>query len=143
VINPNYFSDPLDIKVMVDAIKLSISLGESKFFRQFGAKFYDVPLEFCKQFTPYSDAYWECAVRYNTFPYLHDVGTCKMGPASDPESVVDSRLRVHGVTGLRVADASIMPSLVTGGTNAPCIMIGEKAADMIKQDWGLSDILPL
>jgi choline dehydrogenase len=68
---------------------------------------------------------------------LHPVGSCAMGSASDPMAVVDARLRVHGLEGLRIADAAIMPRIVGGNTNAACIMIGEKAADLIKQDNGL------
>jgi choline dehydrogenase len=68
-------------------------------------------------------------VRKNAETTYHPVGTCKMG--SDTMAVVDSELRVHGIAGLRVADASVMPTLTSGNTNAPTIMIGEKCAEML------------
>jgi choline dehydrogenase len=69
-------------------------------------------------------------IRNNAETTYHPVGTCKMG--SDPMAVVDRELHVHGIDGLRVADASIMPTLTSGNTNAPSIMIGEKCAEMVQ-----------
>ena len=71
----------------------------------------------------------------------HYIGSCKMGSKTDPMAVVDASLRVHGIHGLRVIDASIMPTLVGGNTNAPSIMVGEKGADIVISDWKkVSDI---
>ena len=72
---------------------------------------------------------WVKAAAETTY---HPVGTCKMG--QDPMAVVDERLRVHGISGLRIADASIMPTLTSGNTNAPSIMIGEKVSDLVLED---------
>ena len=75
---------------------------------------------------------WLDFARHTGQTTYHVVGTCKMG--SDPMAVVDDRLRVHGIAGLRFIDASIMPTLPSGNTNAPTIMVAEKGADMLKQD---------
>ncbi len=81
-----------------------------------------------------TDGDWEEFLRRESVTVFHPVGTCKMG--SDPMAVVDSSLRVHGVAKLRVVDASIMPHLVGGNTNAPTMMIGERGADLILANKG-------
>ena len=135
IINPNYFDHPLDMQRMISAINFSLSLGNSGEFAKFGAKFYDRPLDQCRYFPMYSDQYWECAVRHFTYPLYHDCCTAPMGPRDSRDSVVDSQLRVHQVQGLRVADASVMPEIISSNTNAACVMIGEKAADLIRSFW--------
>nr|KAG5712312.1 hypothetical protein BaRGS_023891 [Batillaria attramentaria] len=97
-----------------------------------GAEVADPPSKLCGQFQYDTDDYWECMIRRNMLTIYHPVGTCKMGPVTDNTTVVDPQLRVKGLTGLRVADASIMPAIPSGNTNAPVIMVAEKAADIIK-----------
>jgi choline dehydrogenase len=83
-----------------------------------------------------TDAQIEAAIRERAATLYHPTSTCRMG--ADPMSVVDDQLRVHGVAGLRVADASVMPRVPRGNTNAPSIMIGEKAADLIRDRAGVA-----
>ncbi|ETN59863.1 glucose dehydrogenase [Anopheles darlingi] len=135
VIEANYFADPYDLEVSVRAIRKSIELAEMNGLRRFDARLMRSRMPGCERYTFDSDDYWKCFTRHATFTIYHHVGTCKMGPRRDPTAVVDARLRVHGVKGLRVIDASIMPNVPAGHTNAPTIMIGEKGADMIKEDW--------
>jgi choline dehydrogenase len=79
-----------------------------------------------------TDAEIVAHLRQNVEHRHHPLGTCRMGPAGDVDAVVDAQLRVHGIENLRVADASVMPDDPSGNTNVPTIMIGEKAADLLK-----------
>ncbi|XP_022186303.2 glucose dehydrogenase [FAD, quinone] [Nilaparvata lugens] len=135
VINPNYFEDPRDVATLVEGIKIGLRVSQGSVFKQFNSRLHRIPLPGCHKYPFASDIYWECCARHLSMTIYHPVGTCKMGPEGDPTAVVDPRLRVVHIGNLRVADASIMPTIVSGNTNAPTIMIGEKAADLIKEDW--------
>ena len=95
-------------------------------------------IECITNITRYSDDYWRCKARYYSQTLFHPAGTCKMGPSTDPMAVVDAKLLVYGIVNLRVVDASIMPTIVSGNTNIPTIMIAERAADFIKQKYNLT-----
>lgn len=135
IIDTNYFNDPLDIATLREGAKIARRVAEANVFKQFGTRIYTKPLPNCKRYKFWSDEYIECHARTLSMTIYHPVGTAKMGPKWDPEAVVDPRLRVYGIGGLRVIDASIMPTISSGNTNAPVIMIGEKGADLIKEDW--------
>ncbi|XP_060834882.1 glucose dehydrogenase [FAD, quinone]-like [Rhopalosiphum padi] len=135
LIDPNYFADETDLDVIVAGVRLFQQMLRTGPMKSLDAKILDTPLPGCRQHVFDTDAYWKCSARQISFTIYHLSGTCKMGPASDATAVVDPRLRVHGVRGLRVVDASIMPEVPSAHTNAPTIMIAEKASDMIKEDW--------
>lgn len=126
-IHPNYLATAKDCEVAVGGVKLARRLAETSPLKEL------VKSELLPGHAVQSDdELLDFARRYSTTIY-HPVGTCKMG--TDPMAVVDAQLRVVGLEGLRVVDASIMPTLVSGNTNAPAIMIGEKASDMILADY--------
>lgn len=126
------FKDPYDVKVLVESLKLSLKMALSKPFQKFNVRPWQRKWYGCEKYRWFSDEYFECLTRSYSATIYHPVGTAKMGPPDDPMAVVDPQLRVYGVKGLRVIDASIMPKIVSGNTNAPIIMIGEKGADLIK-----------
>lgn len=134
-INANYFDDPADVAKLVEGTKIALKISEAKVFRQFGSRLHKIKIPGCKHLAFGSDDYWECHIRHITMTIYHPVGTAKMGPSTDPEAVVDPALRVYGIQNLRVIDASIMPTICSGNTNAPVIMIAEKGSDLIKNDW--------
>ncbi|MFT5933669.1 MAG: choline dehydrogenase-like flavoprotein [Hydrogenophaga sp.] len=126
LIDPDFLQHPDDMARMVSGFKLTRRLLQQTALTRFGG------VESKSSASAQSDAQIEQFIRNHADTIYHPVGTCRMG--SDAMAVVDARLRVHGVGQLRVVDASVMPQVVGGNTNAPVVMMGEKAVDMIRQD---------
>ena len=127
---PNYLSTDNDKKIAIDSIKVARKIADADSLKKYILEEY-VPGPAFE-----SDEELLEAAKNNSQSIYHPVGTCKMG--NDIDSVVDEKLKVHGVSGLRIVDASIMPELVSGNTNAPTMMIAEKASEMILADYDLS-----
>lgn len=124
LIDPNFFSHPDDIPRMVAGFKLMRQILAQPALASLGGR------EMASSASARSDAEIEAFIRQYSDTIYHPVGSCRMG--SGPMDVVDAELRVHGLQGLRVVDASMMPNIVSGNTNAPVIAVAEKAADLIK-----------
>jgi len=131
VIRPNYLSHETDLKVAADAIRLTRRIAAAPALGRFE------PMEYLPGASLQTDEELRQAASSIGTTIFHPVGTCKMGQGRD--AVVDERLRVHGVTGLRVVDASIMPTITSGNTCSPTVMIAEKAAQMIIEDAIVDD----
>ena len=124
LIDPAYLSDHRDTALMVEGVKKLRTIMQATALQSYrGKEIYTAGIE--------TDAQWEGFIRERADTIYHPVGTCKMGAAHDPMAVLDTQLRVKGVLGLRVIDASAMPTLISGNTNAPTIMMAEKAADFL------------
>jgi choline dehydrogenase-like flavoprotein len=125
LIDPAFFKDEADLKTMVVGTQMGLRIMESAGLAGYrGEMLYPLNVN--------DPAQVESFLRDHSDTEYHPVGTCKMGPLQDPLAVVDAELCVHGLQGLRVIDASVMPHLVSGNTNAPTIMIAEKGADFIR-----------
>jgi len=125
-IAPNYFSEAYDLDRLVQGCQLAADIMTQPAFKNYIERQHTPGTAICD--TQAQTEYW----RRHAHAALHPVGTCRIG--QDDSAVVDPRLRVRGLEGLRVVDASVMPTVVSGNTNAACIMIGEKGAEMIRDD---------
>lgn len=131
----NYLQESRDLDILLHGVKFALTLSKAKALEKYSIFLAEEVTEGCEKLEYGSDDFWKCSIKAKYFSDDHQVGTCKMGPASDRMAVVDERLRVRGIRGLRVIDGSIMPKVIAGNTHAPIMMIGEMGSQFIKEDW--------
>lgn len=129
-----YLEHPDDVTTMMKAVKHAASFVDTKEFMKHEAKLVRMPLADCKNMEYLSDEYWRCYVASMSRSAGRQFGSTRMG-ADKIDSVVDGRLKVHGVDGLRVVGSSVLPSSVGGQSNSATVMVAERAADFVKADW--------
>lgn len=134
------FSDSRDLDLIAVGLKMLTKIVHTNYFKSIGAVLGRIKLTACDSFNLDSLEYWKCIAVNMATTIFHPVSTARMGRDIN-SSVVDSRLKVHGIQGLRVVDASVMPTITRGNTNAPTVMIAERAADLIKQDHNMLSFL--
>ncbi|KAK1137830.1 hypothetical protein K0M31_002325 [Melipona bicolor] len=108
LIYPNYLDHPLDVTTLLERVKFVDKLSKTASLQRDGSNINTKPFVGCENIRVFTDDYWDCVIRHYRATVYYPVGSCKMGPSTDPESVVDPQLRVYEVTRLRVVDASIM-----------------------------------
>jgi len=135
IIDYNYLKNSNDADVLTKGLRILVDLiAKNPEFKQFDLKYAESsPVPGCEKYEILSDEYLKCSVLNRGMNLCHPVGTCRMGEKGK-NSVVDKELKVHGIDGLRVVDASVFPDQVSGNPHAPVIMVAEKAADLIKKD---------
>ncbi|XP_054155624.1 L-sorbose 1-dehydrogenase-like [Oppia nitens] len=137
LIDGNVLADPKDYADLHESIKAALYFYERSSIAEYLEPIEPIPgCQFCKdrQFVNECDEYIQCLIVQTAYSCYHPAGTARMGAHERHDTVVDPRLRVKGVDGLRVCDASVMPLLMNGNTNAASLMIGEKCADLVKHD---------
>ncbi|CAL8104526.1 unnamed protein product [Orchesella dallaii] len=137
LIDPQYLMDPRDLQIALDGVKETFRIMETTdSYRRLQATFWSVDLPACKNYRMRSDEYLKCFIKQLSQTGCHAGGSCKMGRGpEDPTAVVDTQLRVIGIDGLRVADASVMPTIVNANTQVAVYAIAERVSELILQRW--------
>lgn len=139
IIDANYFDHSDDVETVLRGIQFVERMEKTKSFQRHQFEILKMPVTECNAFEFKTLDYWKCYSKYFSTTLYHPVGTVKMARNATDGGCVNTRLKLHNVENLRVVDASIMPTIPSGNTNAPAVMVAERASDLIQEDWANSD----